>query len=388
MTRVLVISFTDLARDPRVDRQIGFLSPHHQVVAAGLGRPSDPDVPFVDLTPPPEGRLLGIARRLAGAARLATRRSLAVYWRHATNRAAFERLRDVPFDVVLANDVAALPLAVRLAAGKPVVYDAHELATAEHEHVRWWRWLIAPYLDALLRTYLPHVTAMMTVGPSIADRYAEAYGIPRPVVVTNAPRRAPLRPSPVGDRIRMLHHGVADPARQLDLMIDVVDALDDRFTLDLMLVPTPSGELERLRARAAASPRARVIEPVAPREIPRFANRYDIGLYLLPPAQLNQALALPNKFFEFIQARLAVAIGPSVEMAAIVREWGCGVVARDFEPASLAATLRDLTPQRIAALKARSAAAAEVLCAERNGELVVELVERALARRRPSPRAG
>lgn len=380
MSRVLVISFSDLRSDSRLDRQIGFLRTRHDVVAAGLGPSPHPGVAFVDLTPPPEGRLLGLSRRAAGLARLAARRSQAVYWRHATNRAAYERLRGTDFDLVVANDVSALPLAIRLAAGRPVVFDAHEFATAELGHLRWWRLLIAPYVDSLLRWCLPHVSAVMTVGPAIADRYAQEYAIERPAVVTNAQHHAALDPTPVGETIRMLHHGVADPSRRLDLTIDVVDALDARFTLDLMLVETPSGELERLRERAAASERVNVIPPVPMREIVPFANRYDIGLCLLPPSHLNLELVLPNKFFEFIQARLALAIGPSVEMAALVREWDCGVVAEDFSPASLAAALSALTPARIAEMKRSSAAAADVLCAERNREVVLDLVDRALAR--------
>jgi len=377
MSRVLVISFSDLSRDSRLDRQIGFLCDRHDVVAAGLGRPAHEQAAFVDLTPPSEGRVLELARRTAGLARLAARRSDAVYWRHATNRAAYERLRDVAFDVVVANDVSALPLAVRVAAGRPVVFDAHEYATAELEHLRWWRLLIAPYIDALLRRYLPHVAAMSTVGPTIADRYAAAYGIPRPEVVTNAPHRAALTPSPIGAPIRMLHHGVADAGRRLDTMMDVVDALDGAYTLDLMLVPTPSGELERLRARAANSPHTTIVDPVPMREIVSHANAYDVGLYLLPPSHLNQQLALPNKLFEFIQARLAVAIGPSPEMAAVVREHGCGVVAADFSPDALASALAALAPADVARLKDRSHAAAKELCAERNRELVLELIERA-----------
>jgi hypothetical protein len=37
-------------------------------------------------------------------------------------------------------------------------------------------------------------------------------------------------------------------------------------------------------------------------------------------------------FVEFIQARLAVAVDPSPEMARLVQRYGCGVVAPDFPP--------------------------------------------------------
>ena len=37
--------------------------------------------------------------------------------------------------------------------------------------------------------------------------------------------------------------------------------------------------------------------------IVRTINQFDLGVYLLPPVNFNSAHALPNKFFEFIQAR-------------------------------------------------------------------------------------
>ena len=57
---VLVLSFTDLSRDPRVDRQIRFLAPDYRVVAAGTGEPNVRGVEFVTLAPRPKalpGRL-------------------------------------------------------------------------------------------------------------------------------------------------------------------------------------------------------------------------------------------------------------------------------------------------------------------------------------------
>jgi hypothetical protein len=114
------------------------------------------------------------------------------------------------------------------------------------------------------------------------------------------------------------------------------------------------------------------------RELVRMANSYDIGLYLLPPNNFNQRYALPNKFFEFIQARLAVAIGPSPEMAALVRRYACGVIAADFTPEALAGELNNLDTEQIYAFKKASDVAAAELCAERNAEVILNVVDRAL----------
>ncbi len=359
-----------------MDRQIDMLRRRHEVIAAGLGRPRRDDVAFVDLSGPPRraaGRALGLARLLA-------RRYRDVYWRHPENVRALARLAGVRCDAVVANELQALPLALALPGAPPVVFDAHEYSPREQEDKRWWRLVMAPYMRWLCAEHLPRAARMMTVGPTIAETYEAEFGVSC-AVVTNAPPRADLRPTPVHQPIRLLHHGVAQAARRLEEMIRVVELLDARFTLDLVLTEGDRGYRDQLIRRAAHEPRVRFPPPRPMAELVGAANAYDVGLYLLPPGSYNQRHALPNKLFEFVQARLAVVIGPSPEMARVVREHGVGVVAGAFTPEAVAEALRGLDPGRIAALKDRAHAAADVLCAENNADRVLALVDEALASR-------
>ncbi len=377
MSRVLIVSFSDLGRDPRVDRQIGFLRAGHDVVAAGLGRPGDGDIEFIDLTPPVLARPAELARRALGLARLGTHRYEAVYWRNPGIRFAAAQLAGHGADVVLANDLSALPLACAVADGARIVFDAHELSTAEQADELWWRVLMAPYADWLLRAYLPRVTAMMTVAPGIAEIYESRYGV-EAAVVTNAPGRVELEPTPVGEPMRMIHHGVADPQRRLELMIETTDLLDERFTLDLMLTRGSPRYYAQLEGMAATRARVNLIEPVGQREIVAHCNAYDIGIYLLPPRNENLLHALPNKIFEFIQARLAIVVGPSPEMAPeSSAQQSAGWSRRTSRRLPWRRFWSGLTPDAVAQFKLRADAAAGQLNAERNGEIVRELVERA-----------
>jgi hypothetical protein len=368
-----VISFSDLGSDPRVDRQIAALRSRYDVVAAGLGAPAYDDVDFIDISTPERtagGRVVGLSRLLA-------RRYDNVYWQHPRNVAVLEQLRNVRPDAVLANELEALPIGLRL--GPPVVFDAHEYYPGEFGERRWWRTVIAPYVRWLCRRYIPQCAAMTTVGQAIADAYARETGV-RATVVTNAPPRADLEPTPPHEPVRILHHGVAQRGRGLEEMIRLGDLLDERFTLDFVLVEGTPGYRDELVRQARHNSRVRFPPPRPMQALVRMANEYDIGLFLLPPVNLSRRYALPNKFFEFIQARLAVAIGPSPEMARLVREFDCGIVADDFTPEALAAALGGLTRAAIAAYKSASDAAAGELCAEKNAELVLDAVERALAR--------
>jgi glycosyltransferase involved in cell wall biosynthesis len=385
MSRVLVISFSDLARDPRVDRQISFLAGQHEVIAAGFAPPAGRETEFVNLSPPRlQGGMQGLIRRARWtegyAESLALRilgRHLDAFWRHPLNRLAAQLLAGVRADVVIANDLSALPLAAGVAGDAPVIFDAHELSTEEHSQIRWWRLLVAPHADALLRESLPRVAQMTTVSGGIAKLYAERYGI-EPAVVTNAPPASDLAPSPVGHPIRLIHHGIAVAERRLELMIEAMDQLDDRFTLDLMLMPSQPRYLARLRRLVATRPRISLLDPVPQRSIVGLCNAYDVGVFVLPPRNGNQFHVLPNKLFEFIQARLAVVVGPSPEMAGVVREHDCGLVTGDFTPESLAAALGTLTPDNVADYKRHSHQAAGQLNAERNRAAVLKLVAGAL----------
>lgn len=377
MARVLIIALSDLARDPRVDRQIGFLRTRHRIVAAALAPPRYDVDEFVQIAVPTRGR----SGQVLGASRLLARRYEAVYWKHPTNMANFEQLRHVRADVVLANDLQTLPLALRL--GPPVVFDAHEHAPTQGANKLWWRALLGPYVRSQCRQYIPQTAAMMTVGPALADAYERETGV-RPTVVTNAPRRHELAPTPVHDPVRILHHGTSQPGRGLEEMVRLAELLDDRFTVDFMLVEGWPGYRDNLIRSATRNPRVAFPPPQPMHALVETANAYDIGLFLLPPVSLHRRFALPNKLFEFIQARLAVAIGPSPEMARVVREYGCGIVADDFEPETLAAALNALDAPAIAAFKEASDRAAAELCAEKNEEIVLGAVDQALARRRAS----
>jgi hypothetical protein len=115
-------------------------------------------------------------------------------------------------------------------------------------------------------------------------------------------------------------------------------------------------------------------------ELVSYSNAYDIGLYLLEPSSFNNLHALPNKFFEFIQSRLAVAIGPSPEMARLVEKYDVGVVARSFSPVDMARALEHLDAERIDHFKRQADAAARELCFERSSKVLLALVEQVLGR--------
>lgn len=371
---ILVLCFSDLANDPRVGRQIALLAGRYRLTAAGFTRPLADGAEYVHL---PYLSRPG-AHRLLALAMLALGRFERFYWSSPTIRNAFEALKDRHFDLVLANDLLALPLACALKPRRGVVFDAHEYSPRQLEDRFYDRLLYQRYHRHLCRRYLPAAVGMLTVCQSVADEYRKNFGV-SPQVFFNTPPYHDLTPGAAMEGvIRMVHHGAAIPSRRIELMIETMKHLDDRFRLDFLLVPGDAAYIRRLAALAGADSRIRIVAPVPMPELPRHLNRYDVGLFLLPPVNFNYQWALPNKFFEFVQARLAIAIGPSPEMARLVRRYDCGIVADDFSPRSLAARLNALDRDRIDYFKRHSHEAAKALCLEKSAPVLSGMVENLL----------
>ncbi len=352
--RLLILSFSTIARDPRVMRQIQLLAPQYQVAVAGFGSQPDATVDFIELQLPKAK----LQHKLLWAGQLLARQFEWHYWGKPYVREGLQLLAGKQFDAILANDISALPLALKLAKGKPVLIDAHEYTPKEFEDSWRWRLFFGRYSHYLCQRYLPQTAAMTTVCQGIADEYTREYGV-RPSVIHNAPPYQDLSPSPTEEgRIRLIHHGAAIRSRHIETIIKMMQHLDGRFTLDFMLVPTDPIYLKELREKAKDDERIQFIDPVSMPSICAKINGFDIGVYILPPINFNHEHALPNKFFEFIQARLAVAIGPSPEMAALVKKHACGLVASSFEPIALAQMLNTLKPEDIRLYKNAAHAAA------------------------------
>lgn len=372
---VLVLAFSPLGRDPRVHRQLRLLRDDYRVTAAGFTDPRLSGVEFIPIRPRPRPR----RDRPRAFWQLAGRRHARYYWTLGVVRDALAVLGGRAFDAIIANDAETWPLAHAIRGRAALIFDAHEFSPAQFADRPSWRMLRQPYRTWLCREFLPRADAVVTVCDTIADEYARVFGIPRPGVVLNAPARHPAEPRPTApDRIRMVHHGFANPSRHLEVMIDVMRGLDARFTLDLMLVDGPSWYGRDLRRRAAGDARIRFRPPVPMPEIIPTIRAYDLGLSVLPPVNFNLRAALPNKFFEFVQARLAVAVGPSPEMARLVREHGFGIVADDFTAVTLARHLQALDVPTLDRHKAASHVAADQLCWETAGHVLQDRLEHVL----------
>ncbi|MBI5952673.1 MAG: capsular biosynthesis protein [Chloroflexi bacterium] len=382
MKKILILSKTDPNSNPRQNRMINWLKDHYEVEVVGLNKLRVEGIKSHAIESFPRARSIRdlfilLRRIILRNFNLLTGNYEEVNWsRLGSARNLVDELAGKNYDLIISHDLVLLPL-VFMIKGKATraMLDAREYYPMNFNDQWLWRIQRKPVNEYLCREYLPRCDMIITVSDGLASEYRRVYGVQAEVIMS-LPASRDMQPSPPqSDRIRIIHHGVAGRSRKTERMIEIMDYVDDRFSLDLMLVWHNRRYYKKLVSMAEKRKNVRVIPPVPMQEIVRTINQYDIGLFLVPPTNFNLEFTLPNKLFEFIQARLAVAIGPSIEMRKIVEKYDCGIVSKDFSSLSLARELNRLTPEKLMQLKENSHKAAQELNAEANAKRVMQIVQ-------------
>lgn len=357
--QILCVSFSPMYADSRVLRQIAALQEQGDVTTVGYGPAPEGVARHIRV---PDGAA-SLPQTPLGVARLALRRHAAVELA-APGEAAVraETVNSGPYDLVVGNDARALPLAFAAAKGAPVWADMHEWAPEERATILSWRVLVGPYMEHLCKKYLPKAAAITSVSAGLAGLYTERYGVATEVIRNAADLRTDLAPTAVDpDAIRLVHSGTADPERNIVELIEATERLGERFTLDLYLLEVPGGHLDVIRKKAAASPRVTVHDPVPPETLPTVLNQYDLGVFLYPLKTLSHLYHLPNKFFDFVQARLGLVFSPAPEIDAHIAEYGLGLITADTSSDGLVDALQDVTVAQVEEFKRAADRAAPAL---------------------------
>jgi len=371
---MLILSYSPIAGDARVLKQVARFTRDYDVTTCGYGDKPDGvvehismsrDIRYNDL----DGKLITLKRY---------RRA---YWGLSAVKWSKEALKGRTFDVIIANDVEAVPVAVKLRSRHGVLADLHEYSPRLHDDNPAWFERITPWFEWVVRRYVTRARSWTTVSRGIVEEYERNFGF-HAELVTNAAPYHDLQPKPTGSTIRFVHSGACLRNRQLDEMVTAVQTADADVTLDLYLTANDPGYLEELRQQAADGGRVTVHDPVPYAQLIRLLNDYDMGIHLLPPVNFNNKWALPNKLFDFLQARMGVLIGPSAEMASYVTEYGFGAVADGFTAEDARRAIEALTPERVDEFKRSAHAHAHELSGERQVDVWERLITEQMEGRR------
>jgi hypothetical protein len=360
--KLLIFTINPVHNAPRVIREIESLKKNFDIVVTGETPPSDKSVKYINAD---NIKLSQLEYTLGKIYRVITLGKVFKGKYFTTKKKIHSLLLDVNPDLVIVHPGAFLPYFLIENRKFMLVFNAHEFHPREFEGDLRWKNTWGKIYDDIYKKCLPKVDLLINVCDGIAEECKVKYGINSLVIPNAGPYQQEITPA-LKDAgiIRMIHHGVAIKERKLEVMIELASRLGDRFQLDMMLVYQDEFYYKHLYNLANQTSNVRLIPPVEFREIVPFIHQYDLGIFLLPPVNFNYLHALPNKFFEFVQARLAIAVGPSPEMAFLVQKYGLGIVSDDFTVDSMYKKLISVSHTEINQYKNASHSAAGILNSE------------------------
>ncbi|WP_099331807.1 hypothetical protein [Actinomyces minihominis] len=383
--KALLVSYTDIDRDPRVRREVNWLVEDGWTVdTLGLGNQKVPGAAHSYFLEPPRRWVTSRLGYLIAGAVLPRKVSFRRQLLDRVPTAVIQRVKAGFYDLIVLNDQEFLPwLTDDRALGSALDVTQFHVDMHEKRNPRFRRdtvgaRLAAPYYRWRYRQLAnPRIHSRTVVNQPIGALYAEELGIPDLTPIRNIPPFEDLTPVDRGDgKIKLLFHGMGGKLRGIQEIVEAMGTLPDRFEATFMLMPSPDQHLW-LKEMIEASPargRIEIVPPAPMTEIAKSINRYDMEIIYLPPSNMNLTYASPNKFYEALQGRLALAVRDDFIMAPLVREWGNGVVVPGHSGTQLADALRDLTVEEVQRMKLASNTVAQEVNAEAEGKTFLRAV--------------
>lgn len=257
---------------------------------------------------------------------------------------------DLEPDLIHAHDVFLLGVAARAAsrariAGRStrLVYDAHEYVPGLPIDDR-----RRDALTGLEHEFYQRADAVVTVSEGLADLLYSRFGS-RPALVMNTPdteRELKIRSvrEVVGvgqDAPLVIYVGGVAPHRGAEILLEAMTMVDERAHLAFISNSTTgyvAGLLD-MAERAGIGGRVHLAPYVVPDAVVSYISTASVSVIPLSRNYLNYEIALPNKLFQSVFARVPVVVSDNPEMQRFVTQHGVGEVFVGGDPHSLAEAL-------------------------------------------------
>jgi len=272
----------------------------------------------------------------------------ALFYAEYNIRLFFKLLSSKP-TILLANDLDTL-FANFIASSilnKKLVYDSHELFTEVPELIH------RPFIQNIWLTIekfiIPKLKNCYTVSDSIAKYYFKKYGTQFSIIknVPYSKNKIISKPFPFKFRKEkiIIYQGAINKGRGLELMIETM-----LFLKHSILVIIGSGDIEnKIKTKILKlnlEKKVKFMGRVTPNELQKLTPSADLGISLEENIGLNYRFALPNKLFDYIQAKIPVLVSNLPEIKKIVEKYNVGEIILSRKPKSIANQINSLLKKR------------------------------------------
>ena len=242
-------------------------------------------------------------------------------------------------DAVCAIDLDTILPCLRVSQIKKIhrIYDAHEFFTELKEvisrpsiHKRWLQ---------IEKKSVPKFKWGYTVSESIALEFKKRYGVGY-ATIRNVPLLfEAMEPRPATEKF-ILFQGAVNEARGFEYLIPAMKEVPYK-----LVICGDGNFMPQLKALVKENHLENQIElkgMLLPDELVPIARQATIGIGLAEKQGLNQYLALPNKFLDYIHIGLPQISMNYPEYAKINHQFEVAVLLDDLQPQSIAKAINDL----------------------------------------------
>ena len=234
-----------------------------------------------------------------------------------------------------------------------VIYDAHELVEGiHHRHSSLWKSEIAHFIH--------HVDGVVCVSELQARSMKTIYGLEQlPTVVANAPYVAgakftgpTIKDDLKFDGTLLTYHGWANESRGVTTIVKALEYLPVNFHIALMVMGVDSYleslkdlEIQIREKLNLKAKRLHFLPYIEPNALSHYLSSSDATLIgLLPDGDVelsNHHIAMPNKLYESVQAKVPVITSDMPALSAFVKEHNVGTIYKAGSSSDLADAVMD-----------------------------------------------
>lgn len=258
------------------------------------------------------------------------------------NLRLFLKLLFIKKDILIANDLDTLlpNFLVSKLSKKKLVYDSHELFTEVPELIN--RPLVQKTWLLIEQSIFPKLKNVYTVNAIIANIYRKKYKVPVKVVRNIAPLLkvselddAFVKRTKEGRKMLILQGAGINVDRGGEEAVEMMYYLPN-----FVLYVVGSGDvfpvLKKKVAELKLEKRVFLLGRKPYEELMRYTKIADLGLSLDKNTNLNYEYSLPNKIFDYIQAKTPMLVSNRQIIADLVQKNNIGLVSHTHDPEKLA----------------------------------------------------
>lgn len=229
------------------------------------------------------------------------------------------------------------------------IYDAHELFTELKEVVS--RPAVYKRWKNIEEKSVPQFKWGYTVSKSIAGEFEKRYGAGYETI-RNVPVLKTEEPVAGNPNKFILYQGAVNEARAFEWLIPAMKEINSKLVIcgDGNFMP----KLKELIMANKVQDKIELKGMLRPDELWHIAQQAYLGIALAENTGLNQYLALPNKFFDYVHAGLPQLTMNYPEYVQLNREYEVAVLTEDLSPAGIAQTINNLLVDDVLIIKLRN----------------------------------